>query len=101
MVGRLTSKSDQGYELTLRVEKIEQTARSSTATKPQLGVGRLMSMRGFFAARFREQFDDLRIGDRIRVGTAHREPTVDSFEVTGAIEKLPAKETPEEESKRK
>lgn len=101
VVGRLTSKSDQGYELTLRVEKIEQTARSSTATKPQLGVGRLMSMRGFFAARFREQFDDLRIGDRIRVGTAHREPTVDSFEVTGAIEKLPAKETPEEESKRK
>ena len=101
VVGRLTSKSGPGYELTLRVEKIEQTARSSTAVKPQLGVGRLMSMRGFFADRFREQFDDLRIGDRIRVGTAHREPTVDTFEVTGKIEKLPARAVPGKEPKRK
>ena len=50
-----------------------------------------MSMRGFFNDPFREKFGDLKIGDRIRVGAVHTDPTVDSFTVVEEFQKLPAK----------
>ena len=50
-----------------------------------------MSMRGFFDQEFRTKFGDLKIGDRIRVGAVHTDPTVDSFTVVEELQKLSAK----------
>ena len=49
-----------------------------------------MSMRGFFNDSFRKKFGDLKIGDRIRLGAVHTDPTVDSFTVVEELEKVPA-----------
>ena len=91
VVGTITEKSEQGYELTLKINSIERSQRTSRATDPKASIGRLMSMRGFFNDPFREKFGDLKIGDRIRVGAVHTDPTVDSFTVVEEFQKLPAK----------
>ncbi|GIS63177.1 MAG: hypothetical protein CM1200mP2_54020 [Planctomycetaceae bacterium] len=65
-------------------------AKTSRASDPKASVGRLMSMRGFFNDSFRKKFGDLKIGDRIRLGAVHTDPTVDSFTVVEELEKVPA-----------
>ena len=91
VVGTITEKSEQGYELTLKINSIERSQKSSRATNARASVGRLMSMRGFFDQKFRTKFGDLKIGDRIRVGAVHTDPTVDSFTVVEELQKLSAK----------
>jgi len=91
VVGTITEKSEQGYELTLKINSIERSQKNSRATDAKASVGRLMSMRGFFTQQFRTGFGDLKIGDRIRVGAVHTDPTVDSFTVVEELRKLPAK----------
>jgi len=91
VVGTITEKSEQGYELTLKINSIERSQKSSRATNARASVGRLMSMRGFFDQEFRTKFGDLKIGDRIRVGAVHTDPTVDSFTVVEELQKLSAK----------
>jgi hypothetical protein len=88
VVGRIESKSDQGYDLTLRVQKVEATLAGSKASKPASIEGRKMNMRGFFNEPFRSTFDDLSIGDTIRVGAAHRVPEIDALEVIDLLEKV-------------
>ena len=89
VLGTITEKSEQGYELTLKINAIESSQKSSRAANAKASVGRLMSMRGFFDQQFRTKFGDLKIGDRIRVGAVHTDPTVDSFTVVEELEKLP------------
>jgi len=91
VVGTISEKSEQGYELTLKIDSIERSQKNSRASDAKASVGRLMSMRGFFSEQFREKFGDLKIGDRIRVGAVHTDPTVDSFTVVEELEKLSAK----------
>ena len=91
VVGTISEKSEQGYELTLKIDSIERSQKNSRASDAKASVGRLMSMRGFFNEQFREKFGDLKIGDRIRVGAVHTDPTVDSFTVVEELEKLSAK----------
>ena len=88
VTGKIESKSDQGYDMTLRVSKVEQTLDGNQATKPESIVGRLMDMQGFYNGQYREKFDDLRIGDTIRVGAAHRVPETDVLEVIGELKKV-------------
>ncbi|MEC7566762.1 MAG: hypothetical protein VX738_13855 [Planctomycetota bacterium] len=88
VLGQIESKSDQGYDLTLRVQKVENSLTDSKASKPDSIEGRLISMQGFFNTTFRSTFDDLRIGDTIRVGAAHRVPEIDSLEVMNVLEKV-------------
>ncbi len=90
VVGTITEKSEQGYELTLKINSIESSQKTSRARDPKASVGRLMSMRGFFNDSFRKKFGDLKIGDRIRLGAVHTDPTVDSFTVVEELEKVPA-----------
>jgi outer membrane protein assembly factor BamB len=90
VVGTITEKSEQGYELTLKINSIESSQKSSRATDPKASVGRLMSMRGFFDQKFQAKFGDLKIGDRIRLGAVHTDPTVDSFTVVEELEKQAA-----------
>ena len=90
VVGTITEKSEQGYELTLKINSIESSQKTSRASDPKASVGRLMSMRGFFNDSFRKKFGDLKIGDRIRLGAVHTDPTVDSFTVVEELEKVPA-----------
>ena len=47
-----------------------------------------MDLQGFYANEFRGQFDALQIGDKVRVGAAHRLPEIDALEVTGLLEKV-------------
>ena len=70
LTGTITSKSDQGYELTIRADKILETFDGNAASNPKSIEGQLMDLRGFFQG-FRGQFDDLRIGDTIRIGARH------------------------------
>ncbi len=86
VTGTIESKSDQGYELTLRVEKVASTMDGNAASKPTSIEGRLMNMQGFYNGPFREKFADLRIGDKIRVGAAHRVPEIDALEVIEVLE---------------
>ena len=86
VVGKVVSKSEQGYDLTLRITKVEKADPDSRAAKPDAVVGRLMNMQGFYNGAYREKFDDLRIGDVVRVGAAHRVPEIDALEVTGIME---------------
>ena len=88
VIGTIESKSDQGYDLTLRVSKVVETIDGNKATQPQSIEGRLMDMQGFFAGAFRSKFDDLSIGDTIRVGAAHQIPETDALEVTRVLEKV-------------
>ena len=88
LTGKIESKSDQGYDLTLRVSKVEQTLDGNQARKPESIVGRLMDMQGFYNGQYRETFDDLRIGDTIRVGAAHRVPETDVLEVIQELKKV-------------
>ena len=90
VVGTITDKSEQGYELTLKINSIESSQKSSRATDPKASVGRLMSMRGFFDQKFRARFGDLKIGDRILVGAVPTDPTVDSFTVVEELKKQAA-----------
>lgn len=90
VVGTITEKSEQGYELVLKINSIESSQKTSRATDPKASVGRLMSMRGFFNQQFRTGFGDLKIGDRIRVGAVHTDPTVDSFTVVEELKKQAA-----------
>ena len=99
VVGTITEKSEQGYELTLKINSIESSQKTSRATDPKASVGRLMSMRGFFNDSFREKFGDLKIGDRIRLGAVHTDPTVDSFTVVEELEKVPARKSDGTEGK--
>jgi hypothetical protein len=88
VIGTVESKSDQGYDLTMRVEQVVDTFQESKSAEPASIEGRLMDMQGFYNGKFRSSFDDLRIGDRIRVGAAHRVPEIDALEVTQVFEKL-------------
>ncbi len=99
VVGTITEKSEQGYELTLKINSIESSQKTSRASDPKASVGRLMSMRGFFNDAFREKFGDLKIGDRIRLGAVHTDPTVDSFTVVEELEKVPARKSDGTEGK--
>ena len=92
VVGTIESKSDQGYDLTMRVKNVDSTFAGNRATNPKSIEGRLMNMGGFFTnAVFRETFGDLRIGDTIRVGAAHRVPETDGLEVMQILEAVEAK----------
>ncbi|MEK6234047.1 MAG: hypothetical protein N2C14_04990, partial [Planctomycetales bacterium] len=87
--GEIIAKSDQGFELTLRVDKVEKSLESSKATDPSVVEGRLLDMRGFYAAdAFRETFGKLRVGDVVRVGAAHRDPAIDPLDVHEILEKV-------------
>ena len=50
-----------------------------------------MCIRESTKAVFRETFGDLRIGDTIRVGAAHRVPETDGLEVMQILEAVEAK----------
>ncbi|MEE3370716.1 MAG: hypothetical protein VX346_15355 [Planctomycetota bacterium] len=92
VVGTIESKSDQGYDLTMRVKNVDSTFAGNRATNPKSIEGRLMNMGGFFTNTvFREKFGNLRIGDTIRVGAAHRVPETDGLEVTRILESVEAK----------
>lgn len=87
LTGTITSKSAQGYELTMKVDQVNETFKDSKATKPMIIKGRLLDLRGFYNEQFRKKFDDLRLGDRIRVGAVHSDPTIDPLNVTRTLEK--------------
>lgn len=92
VVGTIESKSDQGFDLTMRVKNVVSTFAGNQATNPKSIEGRLMNMGGFFSSPpFRETFGDLRIGDTIRVGAAHRVPETDGLEVMQLLEAVEAK----------
>lgn len=88
VTGRIESKSDQGYDMTLRVTKVDQTLDDNEAARPESIVGRLMDLQGFYNEEFRKTFDDLKIGDAIRLGAAHRVPETDVLEVTQQLEQI-------------
>lgn len=92
VVGTIESKSDQGFDLTMRVKNVVSTFAGNRATNPKSIEGRLLNMGGFFTStQFRETFGDLRIGDTIRVGAAHRVPETDGLEVMQLLEAVEAK----------
>ena len=88
VTAKIESKSDQGYDMTLRVSKVERTLEGNQAKKPESIVGRLMDMQGFYNGEYRATFEDLRIGDTIRVGAAHRVPETDVLEVIQELKKV-------------
>jgi len=88
LVGTIVSKSSQGYDLTMRVEKVVDTFPENKAAQAESIEGRLIDMNGFFNQTFRASFDDLRLGDRVRVGAAHRVPETDALEVAQVLEKM-------------
>lgn len=75
-----------GYEAVLKVDKIVSVADSSKAKNPEVIVGKLIRMNGFFSLQ--EKYDDLHVGDRIRVGARHGKESSDSFGVTRVLEKI-------------
>lgn len=88
VTGKIESKSDQGYELIVRVDTVNESFPQSGASDPESIRGRLIEMRGFYDGEFRTKFDDLKLGDTIRVGAAHNSHDVDSLDVTRVLEKV-------------
>lgn len=88
VIGTVESKSDQGYDMTIRVSEVTRVEKESAASEPNLIVGRLMDLQGFYANEFCGQFDALQIGDKVRVGAAHRVPEIDALEVTRLFKKV-------------
>lgn len=86
VTGKVQTKSEQGYELILRVDSVGETFAGSRAKDPKSVVGRLMEVRGFYDGKFRTKFDDLKLGDTIQLGVVHSDRTVDSFDVSQKLE---------------
>ncbi len=91
VIGTITNRSETGYELTIRVDEVEQTTEGSEATDPESIRGRLLDLQGFYNRPFRATFDDLRIDDRIRGGVIHSNPIVDTFNVSELLEPIGSK----------
>ena len=91
VTGKVVTKSEQGYELIMKVGKVDETLRGSVAKDAKSIEGRLLELRGFYDQKYRAKFDDLRIGDTIRLGVEHADRTMDSLQVTRSLEKVEAK----------
>ena len=78
---------DQGYELLLRVDKIVKLSGDSEATDADSIKGKLVRLNGFYA-QHRDLFNDLGVGDTIRVGTRHANRTHDELGVTDVLAKI-------------
>jgi hypothetical protein len=76
-----------GYEVTLRVASVQEEKANSRATKAAAITGKLVRMNGFYN-QHQEAFKDLNVGDVIRVGARHADPSHDEFGVTDVLEKV-------------
>ena len=88
VIGTVVAKSDQGYELTLKVKTVHGTDSKNTAKTPKAIEGRLLDLRGFYDITYRKTFDDLRAGDTIKLGVAHSDTKSDTLDVAGPLEKV-------------
>jgi polyhydroxyalkanoate synthesis regulator phasin len=76
-----------GYEVTLRVASVQEEKANSRATKAAAITGKLVRLTGFYN-QHEKAFKDLNIGDVIRVGARHADPSHDEFGVTDVLEKV-------------
>ena len=75
-----------GYEAMLRVEKVVHTGEGNESQDANCIQGKLVRLTGFF--RHQKKYNDLRLGDTIRVGARHANPTHDELGVTSVLEKV-------------
>ena len=75
-----------GYEAMLRVERVVHTGEGNESQDANCIEGKLVRLTGFF--RHQKKYNDLRLGDTIRVGARHANPTHDELGVTGVLEKV-------------
>ncbi|MAV35524.1 MAG: hypothetical protein CMJ59_08700 [Planctomycetaceae bacterium] len=78
---------DQGYELLLRVDKVVKLSGDSKATDADSIKGKLVRLNGFYT-QHQDLFNDLGVGDTIRVGTRHANRTHDELGVTDVLTKI-------------
>lgn len=76
-----------GYEVTLRVAVVNQEKESSRAASAKSITGKLVRLTGFYN-QHQEAFKELSLGDVIRVGARHADPSHDEFGVTDVLEKV-------------
>jgi len=76
-----------GYEVTLRVAFVKKEKEDSQATRAEAITGKLVRLTGFYN-QHEKAFKDLNIGDVIRVGARHANPSHDEFGVTEVLEKV-------------
>ncbi|MEE2641782.1 MAG: hypothetical protein VX768_14235, partial [Planctomycetota bacterium] len=76
-----------GYEVMLRVSEVTRTLESSRAREVGQISQKLVRISGFYG-QHEKAFGDLRVGDVIEVGVAHRNPAYDEFSVTELLKKV-------------
>ncbi|MDE0737098.1 MAG: hypothetical protein OSB47_14850, partial [Pirellulaceae bacterium] len=76
-----------GYEVTLRVAAVNKEKENSQAASAKSITGKLVRLTGFYN-QHEKAFKDLNIGDVIRVGARHADPSHDEFGVTDVLEKV-------------
>ena len=76
-----------GYEVTLRVTAVNKEKENSQAASAKSITGKLVRLTGFYN-QHEKAFKDLNIGDMIRVGARHADPSHDEFGVTDLLEKV-------------
>ena len=76
-----------GYEVTLRVAAVNKEKENSQAASAKSITGKLIRLTGFYN-QHEKAFKDLNIGDVIRVGARHADPSHDEFGVTDVLEKV-------------
>ena len=76
-----------GYEVTLRVTAVNKEKESSQAASAKSITGKLVRLTGFYN-QHEKAFKDLNLGDVIRVGARHADPSHDEFGVTDVLEKV-------------
>lgn len=89
VTGRIESRAEESGELLLRVATIEKSFDRSTAKNAAAIIGKPVLIAGFWG-KLRPPFDELHIGDQIRIGLLHRVRQSDHFSVAEVVEKLHA-----------
>ena len=84
LIGKIVEAA--GYEVLLEVSELT-PASQSKASKPESIQGKRVRIVGFYN-QHAESFNDLRQGDRIRVGVWHTNPSHDEVGVTDLFEQL-------------
>ncbi len=84
LVGKIVEAA--GYEVLLEVSEIKPSTENKAADASSI-YGKRIRIAGFYSDHA-DAFADLHAGDRIRVGTRHRNPARDSLDVTNLLEKV-------------
>ena len=84
LVGKIVEA--EGYEVLLEVNEVKPAAESKAGDANRIH-GKRIRIAGFYRDHA-DAFADLHEGDRIRVGTRHRNPASDALEVTNLLEKV-------------